>query len=125
MIAIHAISQPSLQKKNLALFKDDPKLYPSAQAAMLEDRILVFSGKKQIYGTQMDWDENGLMNPFPIEDPETIDERRDVVGLEPLKDNIKRLRTRASAEREHPPEDFVKRKREREDWMRRTGWITD
>jgi hypothetical protein len=125
IIIMHAISLPSLQKKILALFKDNPKLYPSAQAAMLEDRVLVFSGKKQKFGTQFDWDENGLLNPYPIENPKSVNERRKQVRLEPIELKIQKLRERAMAEGEKPPLDLAKHSELRENWMLRVGWISD
>lgn len=32
--------------------------------AYLTDRIAVFEGNPQLYGTQFDWDENGELNPI-------------------------------------------------------------
>ena len=125
MITMHAISLPSLQRNVLALLKQDGDRYPAAQSAMLEDRILVFSGKKQIFGSQMDWDENGILNPFPIEESDKCHTRRKQAGLEPLAEAIKRLRNRAESEHEHPPHDLTKHTELRESWMLRTGWISD
>ncbi len=125
IIAMHAISLPSLQRKILAMFKQNPKLYPSPQSAMLEDRILIFSGKKQIFGTQMDWDENGLLSPFPIESPETVNERRKAAGLGSLSEAIDSLRKRSVIENEQPPLDIVKYAQMREEWMLRVGWISN
>lgn len=45
--------------------------------AYLTDRVLIFAGKKQIYGTQVD--ENSHL--LPIEDSEHVDERRAEIGL--------------------------------------------
>ncbi len=125
LIGMHAISLPSLQKKMLSLFKNDHTLCLPFQSAMLEDRVLVSSGKKQKFGTQLDWDENGLLNPFPIDKPETVDERRKQVGLDPLEMTIERLRRRANAEGEKPPQDLGEHTELRESWMLRVGWISN
>ena len=54
-----------------------------SHVAYLMDRILVREGRLQRYGTQFREGEGG-MEPFPIEDPDGVDERRSAVGLIPL-----------------------------------------
>jgi hypothetical protein len=125
MITMHAISLPELQKQVLALLKADPIRNTSPECAMLEDRILVFSGRKQKFGTQFDWDENGLLHPFPIENPEDVDNKRKQVGLEPLELKVQKLRECAIIEGENPPLDLTKHTDLREQWMLRVGWISD
>jgi Family of unknown function (DUF6624) len=66
-----------------------------ADVAMLEDRILVLEGKPQQYGTQFDWDDDGVLNPRPIANPEDVDERRRAVGLGPLAEDMERIRADA------------------------------
>jgi hypothetical protein len=54
--------------------------------ALLQDRILVNNGKKQLYGTQIRYNkETNTAQPFPIEDPKNVDKRRKAVGLSTLK----------------------------------------
>lgn len=62
-----------------------------ADAAMLEDRVLMRQGKKQIYGTQLQSNQESGLKLFlvPIEDEANVDERRAKVGLGPLKDYLK------------------------------------
>lgn len=62
-----------------------------ADVAMLDDRILVGRGKKQIYGTQLQSnpDTGGKMVLAPIENEEHVDQRRASVGLMPLKEYLK------------------------------------
>lgn len=79
-------------------------------------------GKAQLYGTNHDWDAAGELNPRPIEEPESVDERRRRVGLEPLAENTRRLRAQAAAEGERPPTDYEQRQREFDEWARATGW---
>jgi len=124
-IVMHAISLPSLQRQVLAILKANQSFCPLMQLAMLEDRVLVFSGKKQKYGTQMDWDSNGNLNPFPIENFERVDHLRKEVQLPPLQESIATLRQRAITERDHPPDNLAEYTKSREDWMLRVGWIND
>jgi hypothetical protein len=52
-------------------------------AAMMEDRYLMNEGKPQIYGTQgMSFDDARGSVIWPIEDPETVNERRVAVGFD-------------------------------------------
>lgn len=64
------------------------------QLAFLKDRILTMSGEKQIYGTQFDEDEDGWPVPFPVRDPEGVDERRKELGLNSLSERTTEMRDR-------------------------------
>jgi hypothetical protein len=81
------------QEKYLPLLKEAAKKGEArpADVAMLEDRVLVRKGKKQIFGTQIHSgpDTGGKMVLDPIEDEEHVDERRASVGLMPLKEYLK------------------------------------
>jgi hypothetical protein len=59
-----------------------------ANLAYLTDRVLLFEGKPQRYGTQLRV-ESDVWVPAPIEDEERVDERRHEIGLPPLADYIK------------------------------------
>lgn len=58
--------------------------------AKIQDRILVNANKLQIYGMQFRYDSNRKLEPFPIVNPEYVDQRRNEIGLEPLKVYLKR-----------------------------------
>jgi hypothetical protein len=58
--------------------------------AYLTDRVLVGRGKKQKYGTQAEF-RDGKAVPSPIDEEAAVDERRKVVGLEPLAEYLKTL----------------------------------
>ena len=78
----------TVQKKYFPLVKEGAskgEVHP-ADAAMLEDRILMGEGKKQIYGSavQSGPQTGGKLALHPIEDEEHVDERRAAVGLMPL-----------------------------------------
>jgi len=59
--------------------------------AFLVDRLRMYRGEPQIYGTQSNV-ENGEIVVWEIEDEETVDERRATVGLLPLEEQIRRTR---------------------------------
>jgi hypothetical protein len=59
--------------------------------AYLTDRIRTFEGKPQVYGTQGQTNSDGFIIPFPIEDEEHVDERRQSIGLEPIAEYFKSM----------------------------------
>lgn len=57
--------------------------------ALLEDRVALRKGKRQIYGSQIGRDpETGDYYVSPLEDPDNVDQRRAAVGLPPLSNYI-------------------------------------
>jgi hypothetical protein len=119
-IAQHAIGEPERMRSWLVLVHEaaghgdaDP-----ANAAMMEDRIRVYEGRLQLYGTQLDWNESGdAMVPMGgVDSPDTIDERRRAVGLGPME------WSRAAPDGELGPVDVAKRRRELDAWAEKVGW---
>jgi hypothetical protein len=118
LIAQHAISQPEFQRSCLKCLADAARGHtvPLWQPAMLEDRIRVFEGRPQRYGTQLKPDAHGNMQPHAIEDPESVDERRRAVGLEPLAEILARAKPQPlPADRERFERDYQK-------WLIDVGW---
>lgn len=61
----------------------------ASSLAMLEDRIALAQGKKQIYGSQIGRDpETDEYYVMPLEDPDNVDKRRAEVGLQPLAEYV-------------------------------------
>lgn len=118
LIAQHAIGEPDFQRRCLRLLEEAANLgeVPAWQPAMLEDRIRMFEGRPQLYGTQLEPDEEGQLKPYPIEDSEHVEERRRRVGLEPLSARLSR------AERVPLPADRTRFDSEYQAWLRRVGW---
>lgn len=56
--------------------------------AKMKDRLLVEEGKAQCYGTQIKFEDMNRV-PYPIMKPEHVDERREAIGLGPLKPYLK------------------------------------
>jgi hypothetical protein len=79
-------SKQSIQEKYLPLMKQAVKngKANAASLALLEDRVLIGQGKKQIYGSQIGEDDSGKYYVLPLEDPDNVDKRRLEVGLNPL-----------------------------------------
>ena len=59
--------------------------------ALLEDRVALREGRKQIYGSQLITDSTNKTKLQPIEDPDHVDERRAAVGLGPLAEYLKQF----------------------------------
>ncbi|SFW67394.1 DUF6624 domain-containing protein [Chitinophaga sancti] len=124
LIIQHSIEQPALMKKCAELLetavkenKADPK-----NLAYLTDRIAVFEGKQQLYGTQFDWDANGNLSPNHFDDLIKVNERRNLIGLNTLQEQTEFIRRQAEDENQLPPADFGKRKQEVEEWKITVGW---
>jgi hypothetical protein len=124
LVLQHAIGNPQLQRECLPLLRESAQVGESEpyQVAFLEDRIAVFEGRPQRYGTQFDWDENGELSPLPLLDPKGVDRHRASVGLGPLAERMEQARRRAKEERDTPPADFEKRRREQLAWAKSVGW---
>lgn len=125
LIIQHSIGQPDFMKKWAALMEIEVK---NGQAdkinfAYLTDRIAVFEGNPQRYGTQFDWDENGEMSPAKIDEYDKVNERRKAIGLNSLEEQIKVMRERVKTENQRPPKDYEERKREYDEWRKSVGWI--
>lgn len=118
LIAQHAISQPEFQRACLGLLAEAAREHaiPLWQPAMLEDRIRVFEGKPQFYGTQLKPDARGNLQPHTIEDPESVEQRRRAVGLEPLSEIL------ARAKPQPLPADPEQFERDYQNWLVEVGW---
>lgn len=123
LVLQHAISRPDLQRRGLTLLL---AAVPSGEAsaldaAYLSDRIAVFEGRPQLFGTQFDWFD-GALSPSPVAEPEMLDERRASVGLPPIAETVAANRAAAAAEGGRAPTDLAARRAAFEAWARRVGW---
>lgn len=75
----HLDSNPALQKQFLPILKNavENDLAKSSWYAYLYDRVMVNSGEKQLYGTQLDG-----CGFWPLADPYNVNERRLKLGME-------------------------------------------
>lgn len=82
----------SIQEKYFPLLKRSVEIGESKKGhlALMEDRILMYRDKKQIYGSQVVWDD--ITNAwvfYPIEDEKNVNKRRAEIGLEPMEEYAK------------------------------------
>ncbi len=74
-------------------------------AAMMEDRLLMYEGKKQIYGTQASSSSmsNGKSFIWPIQNPKKVNQLRKEAGFDlTVEENAKRLGTVYNPDEELP-----------------------
>ena len=120
-IAQHSINHPEFMRECRRLLDEASTRgeVPRWQFAYIDDRIRVFEGVAQRYGTQWRGGQQGL-EPYPIEDPDHVDERRAALGLPSLAE------LRASAPQEPPLDAEAARRLEEKElaWRRDVGWIT-
>jgi hypothetical protein len=85
LLVQHADHDRAFQRTCLALLRAQPPEEVDARnIAYLEDRVRVGEGRPQLYGTQFHTNEQGELEPFPIEDQNQVDTRRAAVGLSTL-----------------------------------------
>jgi len=120
-IVQHAIGEPEFMRGCLAMTREavaageaDP-----AEAAFLEDRLRVFEGRPQLYGTQYDWDDKGgaMVLTYGVEASESVEDRRRAVGLPPLQ-----ARRPPSSDEPSPVGKPQSRLTEMELWASGVGW---
>jgi hypothetical protein len=96
----HAGHNPELQNRCLTLMVDQVEQgrLPAPYVALLTDRVRMFAGQPQVFGTQMTFvtDGSGVARCAPaveIEEPGTLDARRALMGLPPHAAFIAQLET--------------------------------
>lgn len=91
-------SDLAYRSKYLALVKEKAEhgILDKTDYAILNDRVLMEEGKRQIYGTQIKMaativDDKIAMRLclWPVENPETLDSLRSTVGLPPIEEYLK------------------------------------
>ena len=125
LVIQHSIGQPEFMKKCVGLLEIavSENKADSKNLAYLTDRIAVFEGKPQLYGTQFDWDKFGNLSPNSFDDLNKVNERRKSIGLNTIEEQTEIIRARVKSENQSPPKDFEKRKQEIEQWKKNVGWI--
>lgn len=102
LIAQHSVSDlvfmaECIELLKQAVFKEDAEGW---QLAFLQDCVLTMPGKKQLYGTQFDVDEDGWQVPFPISGPDTVNKRRESLGLNSLEERLEQMHEQEKQRRE-------------------------
>jgi hypothetical protein len=124
LVAQHAICTPGLQRRFLRALEAAAGAgdAPAQQVALLTDRIRFHEGRPQVYGTVLDWDENGELG-CEVEDPEHVDARRAAVGLPPFRQSLTAHRDEIAAEGGGPPADYRAYRAAATRWARQVGWL--
>ncbi len=84
-------ADPATRERYLQMMREAVKNGKASggNLALLEDRVALEQGKKQIYGSQIGRDKGtGKYNILPLEDPDNVDKRRAQVGLQPLSEYV-------------------------------------
>lgn len=85
-------SDLSIQEKYLPLLEKSVEAGESrlCDLALLQDRVLMRQGKKQLYGSQVVFNKDtGAQEFYPIEDEENVNFRRAKAGLPPIEEYAK------------------------------------
>ncbi|MDB4010948.1 hypothetical protein N9484_07990 [Polaribacter sp.] len=125
LVIQHSIGLPNFMKKCLRLIQNevDSTSVPPQHLAFLIDRINVFEGKPQLYGTQFDWDKNGQMSPQYFESTTKVNNRRKELGLSTIEDQTTLMRLQVAKEQQKAPKDFEERKKSIYAWKKKVGWL--
>jgi len=120
LIAQHDIAEPAFQRKCLQLLEAAASRgdVPAWQPAYLTDRVRMFEGWPQIYGTQMAPDDRGETVVWPIAERYTLNERRRSVGLPSFEER------RTAPIPATVPEDQRATRGAMDAWARKVGWRT-
>jgi hypothetical protein len=92
---------------------------PRSHFAYIDDRIRVYEGKLQRFGTQWRGGPHGI-EPHQVEDAEHVDERRAALGLP----SLAQLRATAPKERTWDAEAARRHEEIELEWRRSVGWIS-
>lgn len=93
---------------------------PRWQFAMIDDRIRVYEGKPQRYGTQLRHGPKGV-EPHPLENEARINSMRSQAGLPLMAQTLAQARAQPA-----PPHHVIAAREAAElDFRRHAGWITD
>lgn len=119
-IAIHAISRPALIKKVAQIMHDAFKVkkISGKYYANFHDRIELYEGRQQLYGTHLYPSKNGWY-AGNLKDPETVNDRRKSLGLQSLEDWIKESEQEGSGFADVDEDAYQK---EFDQWCKETGW---
>jgi hypothetical protein len=92
LIIINHLEGEETRMKYLPQIKDAclQKEGSCMEYAKINDRILVNTNKPQTFGMQFRYNSKRQLEPFPIKDPEYVDQKRLAIGLEPIKKYLKR-----------------------------------
>jgi len=121
----NAISRPDFMKKCLPVFESAVQENEAniRHLSCLRDGIRYFSRKPQVYGNYFDWNEEGQLVPWTIEDPENVNEKRRMMGLNTLEERVREMEEDARKNKLSPPKDYLERQNEMTVFLKEVGWL--
>ncbi len=121
-IALHSIAEPGFMRqcRDLLDAASQNGDVPRWQFAIIDDRIRVYEGRPQRYGTQLRNGPNGL-EPHPLEDGSRVNSMRMQAGLPPLAQTLAKAR---AAQPQLPPEEQERCDSAELQFRRSAGWIS-
>ena len=119
-IALHSISEPPFMRqcRDLIDRASEAGDVPRWQFAIIDDRIRVYEGKPQRYGTQLRMGASGL-EPHPLENEARVSSMRAQAGLPPLAKTI----AQAKAQPQPTPMEQARRDTADLEFRRSVGWV--
>lgn len=120
-IAQHAIGEPDFMRQCRELIDAASQKHdlPRWQYAMIDDRIRVYEGRPQRYGTQMRDGPDGV-EPHPLENVARVNSMRMQAGLPPLAQTL----AKARAQPRPSAAQTAKLEASELEFRRAVGWIT-
>lgn len=87
----HCDKDVSFQSQMLVIIKKQvaKKQVQGSDYAFLYDRVQLNSGKQQLYGTQVDYDQNNNAFPKNLKDNENVNKNRAALGMDTLESYLK------------------------------------
>jgi hypothetical protein len=119
-IALHSISEPAFMRqcRDLLDAASQARDVPRWQYAIIDDRIRVYEGRPQRYGTQLRNGPQGL-EPHPIENESRVNSMRMQAGLPPLAQTLAKARLQPQPRVDHAAQEAAEL-----EFRRSVGWIT-
>jgi len=119
-IALHSISEPGFMRqcRDLLDAASQNGDVPRWQFAIIDDRIRVYEGKPQRYGTQLRHGPQGL-EPHPLENEARINSMRMQAGLPPLAQTLAKARLQPQPS----PAAIASHEAAELEFRRHVGWI--
>jgi hypothetical protein len=120
-IALHAAAEPEFMRQCRELIDTASQQgdVPRWQYALLDDRIRVYEGRPQRYGTQLRNGPAGL-EPYPLENEARVNSMRMQAGLPPFAQSLARARSLQPA---ISAAQAAEREAEELEFRRAAGWI--
>jgi hypothetical protein len=120
-IALHSITEPAFMRqcRDLLDAASQHNDAPRWQFAIIDDRVHVYEGRPQRYGTQLRNGPNGL-EPHPLENESRVNSMRMQAGLPPLAQTV----AKARAQPQPPAADQAAGEAAELELRRSSGWIS-